>query len=272
MKDIVVSVVCFNNEAEIINFADQLSKQLLKERICLIITCNACSNPTELREKISKYPIESIIYEPCDNLGYLHGCLAGLKVYLNDKDLCWALICNTDITFEKNDFFKSHIDRITDMEIWCVGPKIIQSDTGRNQNPFLEFRPSKQKMRILKMAFSSIITFNLYFWLACMKSKLLRQNAVPSKNRFVYAVHGSCFLISNDLLQLLLEDENKIFMYGEELLIAEIVQQNSKMIFYDDEITIRHHENQVTGKISIKKRQQWMKASLLYLYDRFFAN
>ena len=89
-------------------------------------------------------------------------------------------------------------------------------------------------------------------------------------SRMIYAVHGSCFIVNGDCIDVLNRYEDNIFMYGEELFIAEIIAREKKMIFYDSSIKIIHNENQATGIVLNRRKQSWFKQSYIYLYNTFF--
>lgn len=55
MRDIAVAVALYNNEKEVIKFAENLLKQTLINRIQLLVTCNACNNVGEFEKKYMKF-------------------------------------------------------------------------------------------------------------------------------------------------------------------------------------------------------------------------
>ena len=97
MYKIAVSVICYDNEEEVLDFADKLSRQKDSEKIVLLVTCNKCMNVKKLINDLNEIKISSQIFEPGKNLGYLHGCLHGFKEFGEEYE--WAVISNTDIDF-----------------------------------------------------------------------------------------------------------------------------------------------------------------------------
>ena len=100
MYKIAVSVICYDNEEEVLDFADKLSRQKDSEKIVLLVTCNKCMNVKKLINDLNEIKISSQIFEPGENLGYLHGCLYGFKEFGEEYE--WAVISNTDIDFFQN--------------------------------------------------------------------------------------------------------------------------------------------------------------------------
>ena len=263
MKDIAVAVTCYNNEQEVMNFARALMQQTAISRIQLIVTCNSCRDISTFKKDLEQIDPLVQVYHPEKNLGYLQGCLYGVE--RSNNKFRWVLISNTDISFCSNDFFERALN--TDMEdVWCIGPDIVVKKSGIHQNPFLVRRPSKSKMLIWKTAYSNSFFFSCYSLLH-MKKPHNNTSTVVSGN--VYAVHGSCMLLKEDCVHAISKEAKNIFMYEEELLIAELILENGKRSFFNSGIGIIHNENQVTGKIGNKRRQKWFKKSIDYIYCRF---
>lgn len=266
-NNIVISVACYNNEDEIIEFAKQIAEQSISEQIQLIITCNSVNHYDYLKDEIEKIHIKTYIYNPEKNLGYMSGCLYGVeKTQLPES--FWLMISNTDLTFTSNRFLEEILSNVEE-EVWCIGPNITLKETGKNQNPFLVDRPSRRSMLLRKIAYSNLFFYKAYFKLSEIKNSINKiQNNPFSMN--VYAVHGSCFLVNSKIIPTLMEESGNIFMYGEELLVSELVRSEGKSVYYNSIASIIHNENQVTGTITTKRKQQWFKQSTDYIIRRFY--
>ena len=59
-------------------------------------------------------------------------------------------------------------------------------------------------------------------------------------------------------------------MYGEEILISEVVRKYNKLVIYEPKFQVIHNENQVTGHINLRKKQKWFKNSFNYLKEKFY--
>lgn len=265
MNDIAVAVACYNNEDEVLEFARKLSHQNQIEKIQLLVTCNACKDFEQFGNDIKSILPTAQVFDAGSNLGYLSGCLYGVKK--TKIPYSWIMVSNTDIDFPQDNFFEKALNKVPE-NVWCIGPNIVLSATGAQQNPFLKSRPSNKKVNTWRIAYSNYFFFRLYQKLHKLKIKKKIQS--PRSSGEVYAVHGSCFFLRNECVQKIIEENSNIFMYGEELLIAEIVRENAKCSFYNSEVSIYHNENQVTGKVASKRKQQWFKASISYLYSRFY--
>ncbi len=266
MVDIAVSIVCYKNDKEVIEFAQKLLKQNCIERIQLIVTCNKTNNQEKLESALLSILPNTQIFNPNCNLGYLHGCMYGLNH--SGRDYQYFMICNTDIEFMSKDFIERAIENIND-NIWVVGPNIVVKESRIHQNPYILIRPRYIKMLLWKIIFSNYYLFKLYYGFRKKMRKTHKANH-NMYSRMIYAVHGSCFIVNGDCIDVLNRYEDNIFMYGEELFIAEIIAREKKKIFYDSSIKIIHNENQATGIVLNRRKQSWFKQSYIYLYNTFF--
>jgi len=270
MRKIPISVSCYNNEDEIILFAKMLKKQKNLENLVLLVTVNAAKSINKLTTQLKRIKIDSHIYEPQINLGYLHGCIYGLKKYGSRNDYDWAFISNTDIKFEQNDFFLKFQNKIFDKSIWCVAPNVILDNSKKPQNPFLYTRLKKNKVFMYKTIYNSIFLFVPFMLLAKIKNKLItiQNSKIYLKN--IYAAHGSGLFLHKKCIQELVKNNDPIFMYGEEVLIAEIIYENCKKVYYYDEIKFQHYANKVTSLLKSKMVQKFFSDSFNYIYKRFY--
>jgi GT2 family glycosyltransferase len=269
MRDIGVAVTCYNNESEVLLFARQLLKQSIKERIQLFVTCNSCSSYSKFKKELNETIPSAVVFDAGKNLGYLNGCLYGVKRSINTYS--WVMVCNTDIEFKEDDFFEKALSDVNE-DIWCIGPDVTLVSSGKHQNPFFKERPSNNKILIWRIAYSNYLFFRLYFFLSTIKSKIKSKTKNfddISKNGNVYSLHGSCFIMSADCMNEVLSTCKNLFMYGEELLVSEIIYKNRKKAYYNDRIGILHNENQVTGQVNIKNKQKWFKHSMKIISNIF---
>ena len=267
MIEIAISVICYNNETEILEFAKKLSRQKEQEKIALLVTCNGCKNPAKLQNGLKKIKTDTYVYTPGENIGYLSGCLYGLNLYTENYK--WAVISNTDIEFVANDFFETVLKKKYPENVVCIGPDVMLAATGQHQNPFAQNRPSKQVMRFRKWVFSNYARYVSYNWLSLVKKKL-RKDVNRTQSGLAYGVHGSFIMLRKQCVKGLANPKTPIFMYGEELYIAEKLREKQQLTYYDGQLKIIHNENQTTGKVNSKRKQKWFEQSITYLVNRYW--
>lgn len=262
MVDFLISVACYNNEDEVIKFARGLQNQTLSDKIKLVVTCNSCSNPDFFSKNLKDVFEKSEVYVPEKNLGYLNGCLNGFKKQV--EPYRWGLISNTDIDFSSEDFFEK-IRSMQNDDVWCIGPDIILVDSGIHQNPYISQRPTKLKRMLRDYIFSHYLLYMIYLYMHYCKVKFVKRMVPNLQSGFVYAVHGSCFILRRDCINAMLAENNEMFMYDEEFFIAEVVFKHKKQCFFNVDLKLLHNEHQTTGFVKEKIKQKWFKQSINYL-------
>ena len=268
MVELVISVVCYSNEDEVLNYAKNISMQEEAEKIVLLITCNKCDNIDKFMLELSKINIKYRVFNPRDNLGYINACLYGFKNF--NEEYNWGIICNTDLEFLEKNFFYILLKKEYASTISCIAPEIILKTNKVNQNPFLIRRPSKIGISLKKLIYSNYITLYIYRRIYRLKRKLIGSNKRNVPARIIYAPHGSMVILRKKSIDEMLVDNIKIFMYGEEIYIAEKLRECGHKCYYDKDLKIIHNENQTTSKIKDKRKQEWHKESISFLKDRYF--
>lgn len=268
MNRLVVSVSVYNNDAEVIEYGRQLSSQTYSANIVYLVTANSSNNYEKLESNLNELHLETHIYHPAYNLGYLNGCIFGIKQFndLNEDDC--VVISNTDLDLIDSTLFRSISAIMDETSIWCLGPSIMLKN-GRLQNPFLVYRPNSYTMKKLEIIQGNPILLSIYSLLSTIKHRIVDVNEVEESN-YVYAVHGSFFVLNYACVNALIESNNDIFMYGEEILIAEIVRSKGGHVKYVGDLMVIHNENSTTGLTNAAMKAKWYKQSFKYLNDTYF--
>lgn len=266
MGKVIISTVCYFNEDEVIDFANNISEQTFKN-VIFLVCCNAISGEGRLEKELKNIGIESYIYYPKNNLGYLNGCLYGVKKFgsINEDDT--VIISNTDIYISDVHTFEKIVNKRYGHNVACVAPKVIL-DNGKNQNPFLLERPSVYDILKWRYIQSSCIGMFIYTMMYRLKSKFKIEKEYG--RREIYSACGSFMIFSAQMINILNSESNDIFMYGEEIYISEIIRKYGFKIIYDNDYIIRHHENSTTKLSGYKRKADWYKQSYIYLYNEFF--
>lgn len=269
MSRIISAVTCYNNDTEVVEFGKQLAAQSCADSIVYLITINSAKDYDKLQQELKALQVENYLYKAPKNLGYLNGCLYGIKQYRIIREDDIIIVSNTDLQINNKNAFIRIEEKMKEKNVWCLGP-CIQLKTGEYQNPFLSERPAKQKVLIWKLMQGNHILLMLYNSLSKIK-KQIKSSSVKLKTTDVYAVHGSCFIMNKVGIQKLMDAANNVFMYGEELLVAEIVRLNNGIIRYADDIDIIHSENSTTRLANARVKAKWYKQSFNYIYLNFFG-
>lgn len=270
MIKIAISVVCYNNSEEIISFAKDIEKQTKKDEIVLLVTINSCDNVEKLKKSLDQIDLNITIYNPEKNMGYLYGALYGIEKYKEKNAVKWFVISNTDIEFVDKKFFEHFLQKKIEDVYWGIAPNIRRASTGVAQNPFMVSRPSKLKMFTLKIVYSHILLFYLMNTIFQIKKNILKREVATCPSCEIYALQGSFMILRDLCCDALIKEKTELFLFGEEVLIAEMIRKKKKSIYYYDDIFVVHNENQCTKLIVKKQCMEWSRDSFQIIYDKFF--
>lgn len=175
-----------------------------------------------------------------ENKGYGTGNNRGIEYAKNNYEFDFLIVSNPDIVIEK-----MNVEDLKKYNDGIIGPAVITS-TGKNQNPFYIDKKLFPKAEYFflktknKLGYYSIIAINkikkFFFF---MKMKMLGINAAQ-----VYAVHGSFIIFTYKVLKELnvVFDEN-IFLFCEEMVLAEEMRNKGIKAIYTNEIKVYHKED-----------------------------
>lgn len=270
---ILLGIVCYENEEEVCQFLRKLSEQKYCEKLAISITVNKASNKQIIEQFIKEIDLKCYLFEPGKNLGYLNGCIFGIRECSKFMRFQWGIICNTDITFSNDEFFSMLYKANYEENIWGIAPSIKLLDGGY-QNPYIETCPTYTSFRIRKKIFSNVVSFTMYSLGSVIKKDIFKNTHKTEKlekSKLIYAPHGSFMIFRKPLFDILCTEKNDIFLYCEEEYIAGLVKENGKTIIFDPNLKVIHNEHQTLGKINYSNKQRWYIQSMKFLDTRFYG-
>lgn len=273
MKQIINTVILYANEEEVFSYANELSQQTVANNIALVIVVNkkGDSQIEVFNKRLETLAIDTYVYDPGDNFGYLNGAIFGYEQYCQETNSVpeWVVVSNTDIEYFKNKFFEVFLHTVYDDDVWCVAPSVYNPLNKSYDNPqYINRCTLKQIDRLIYIYERPLLAY-LHEKAAKLKCKLGRREKLDSQ--LIYSAHGCFFILRNEMALVLKERKYKAFMYSEESHISEIILQHNKKIYYDQAIEVIHNENTVTGRLAVKKRAQYIADSLKVIRDEFYA-
>lgn len=245
----------------------------LSHTISIYIVDNASPSKIieELEATLSHYS-EVFIIKNAQNLGFAKGNNVGIEAALRDK--CDVITClNNDVEFStEGDFFETCKTIISDKNIGVIGPRIIDSK-GKNQNPFLKEGPSesekKYRKKIYNTAYGKLRYWLTRFYLPMLVQKSKNDSKVVIKEEpisgFYYALHGSVLIFTPSFFNHYSGFDPNTFLYGEELILAEMMKKVGLKCYYSNKITAFHAED-VSTDIYLKNKSK-EKFCLKHEYD-----
>lgn len=244
-------------------------KKAPEDEIHIIIVDNASNeNDKEKLTLIKKHYNNLKIVFSSDNLGYFKGLNKGIELVRDDRDSI-IIVGNNDLTFDHN--FIDNFKRINyASDVLVVAPNIVTKD-GRQQNPLIV----KKISRVHKI--KTAIYYSNYY--VGQTFRFINQNIKKLKKKPVSIINsygqmkiklgiGACYILTPYFFEHYKKLDDRVFMWGEEALLANQVEIVGGTILYDPTIKITHHESASVKSIQSKKKYYMVKESYK-VYKRY---
>lgn len=262
-----VFVVCvnYNSYNELVKYLSSIeiaAQKTTTTNIHVIVADNSTKFETL---KTEGYQHINVQVQKFNNVGYLIGTQAVINSIPSILDYDYVAISNVDITMSE-DFFINLEKLNLPADVAWVAPKIYSKDENRDRNPKVMNRYSKKKLQLLYYMYRFPILFYLYTMTAYKRKKL--QPKYPEMD--IYAGHGSFMLLTRSFFESYKNIEYPIFLFGEELYLAELVMKAGKKVRYVPSVVIEDNEHVSTSTLKKKTYFKYNKESIKYILDTFY--
>lgn len=171
------------------------------------------------------------------NLGYFGGAFEIINT-LKPSEYKYTIISNVDVKFDKNAISEL-VNFPIDEKIAWVAPKIYSLLKNKDNNPQRLNRCSKKKLLLLLIMYKLPFLCNLYKKTFYNRK---RKTDVCESGSKIYCGHGSVIILTSKFFENYQNVKYPIFLYGEEIFLAELIMKKNlevvyypEIIFYDDE-------------------------------------
>lgn len=205
------------------------------------------------------------VVSPPENRGYFYAADVGLDSYLTRNPMPdWVVVSNADIHIPDRGFFESLARFHGTDSPGVVAPSILSLMSRRDQNPMMRRRPSRARMRLYQLVFRFYATDAAYQFLALARDRV-RRPASPQPGTGVaepiYAPHGAFMIFNRRYFESGGSLKYGVFLYGEELFVAERARTLGLAVLYDPRLKVVHREHSETGVINQKSWRRRREAS-----------
>lgn len=226
-----------------------------------------------------KPPFFNFPYDPnikievfqCENLGYFPSAqLAINELNLDLKKYKFSTISNVDVCLS-SDFFNKLFSFKIDKDVAVIAPSILSSSKKLDINPKIIRRPKARKLKLNSFFFRNPILHKFLVLIHLARVKIMDKNDLSNQEIFqdIYAAHGSFFIFSNNFFQYV-SLNFPMFLFGEELYIAEIARKNNLRTIYNNNLKVFDEENISTSKLRSSEYCRLNRIALQYILQEFF--
>ena len=166
-----------------------------------------------------------------------------------------------------NPIFINLLDYKIKENIGWIAPKIYSQSLHFDFNPQAKHRYSLRKLKALRLMFK-------YPWLLRVKQRLLHQyhdikNCPLGK---IYAGHGSFIILTKMYFQHCGIINYPVFLYGEELFLAEECLHHGLQVIYNPNITVLDIGKVSTGNIPPKTYCRYNFEGIDYIITTYYSH
>jgi GT2 family glycosyltransferase len=191
----------------------------------------------------------------------------------------WVIVCNHDVLIEDREFFEK-LFQLDPRSAGVIAPRIRVSGTNLDQNPFMWRRPNWLRWASLRFIYSNYWLAAFWHWLSRQKQALrshwsaLRSKtaSIPNGRReFIYAPHGAFFIFSRRYFEAGGYLDGNLFLYGEEISVAEICRSLGLPVIYEPALCVLHNEHRSTGHVISRFSYECQRNALQYIASHYLA-
>lgn len=263
MLKVSICLINYNSKVELINLLDSVN---FSENLSLSIVVFDNSLESELADLLKNdyFFTLDILYDG-RNPGYF-GRIGHYLNHIGSRDYDFYIYGNCDLYFG-DDFFE-RLKEIQLIKPLVIAPKIVNRLDSRSYNPKYVQKPSKFKVYSLFLIFKFRLLFFLYQKASFVYQKIWNKVEVDSHElKSIYCPHGA-LIIFNSKSTLIDCRDFPIFLFGEEIYLAEkCVRSKTPIIYYPELLVFNIGETSV-GKM--KNRNVHYVNSLKFILSEFY--
>jgi GT2 family glycosyltransferase len=191
------------------------------------------------------------------------------------KEYDYIIISNVDLEIHQDFFLKLQAlnsDKLKNAAM--VAPKIV-TEIGTNKNPKIRVRPTTKNLEIRRFLFSNALAHFALERIHLWKKKWRAHSELSSTSEDyakIYASHGSFMLFTRRAIDVLLKKQYPIFLFGEELFLAEEFMLEGLATYYHSSLVVHDSEHASTGQLKSANYRRLNFKALEFIISQYFGS
>ena len=267
MKRILITCVNYNTYNHLLRFLDSVNdalKEASSNKLELLV-CIADNSSQKRDIDLSRYADFEVRLYHLNNLGYLGGASAIINEMDDIEKFDFVIISNVDLVVDAT-FFTSLLSQTIPENIAWIAPSIYSTQEKRDKNPKIVNRYTLNSLKIFQLMYKFPILFRLY--VATLYKRKKKQK--PFTGDFIYAGHGSFMILTHQFFSFYPKLNYPIFLFGEELYLAELIRRKKLKVLYNPVIKIMDVEHSSTGNMKRKLFYECNYQAITYIKTHFY--
>lgn len=265
MKCIAVFCVNYNSYEFLDSFlcsVDKAAKYAGDVSVSVFVADNTERNIKAISTNVHNINLKIFAYN--ENLGYF-GAVGRMMDDVPAEDFDYVIISNVDIMIEQDALAKlvSKYDR--NNTVGWIAPQIYSEDEHRDRNPKIMARYSLRRLRMLRLMFKYLLLNSVY-----KKTLYQRKKYQVHDPGEIYSGHGSFIILTNEYFKRCDIIDYPVFLFGEEIYLAEKCRVNGLTVYYDPEIKVVDREHASTSKMPSRFYTKCNVEALSYIIRTFY--
>lgn len=260
----VFVVLTYRNTEDVKELFESLKERAEDYKVIVVNSYYDEETKISVKETAEK---NGAVFINVENKGYGYGNNRGIEYALAHYDFDWLVIANPDTVVKKFDLASVNSSRPM-----VIAPSIVNLN-GKKQNPMRK-KISMLSNRLQYKAFKKNSKFLLYCGLLIAKIKnvfaVCKRDAENKKLKKISVAHGSFVIYSRKTFEIIgLPYDEKIFLFGEEGVLAKRAADNGIPTFYYDGVQVLHKED---GSMKFRSdiNEHLAKANI-YVYENYYS-
>ena len=278
MTEVLIVAVIYNTYKETLRFLKSIEQQKFKDLEIVLVDNSDHAFEDNFEIQLKNYSLTIHYFKSEKNLGYFGGAAYGLKKYLKTINYPeWVIVCNVDIVYDQEEFFKKLTGKNYDSRTGVIAPSIISRKWKTDTNPKIVKRYTREQMNFYLAVVTNRFTQNAYMTLSYfkklvlqLKNKLKTNQQLNKHQQPIYAPHGSCIILNQRYFKLGGNLNSISFLFGEEIFVAETLIKLNLQAVYDPGLKVSDYEHASTGFFYSKKIAGYMKQSTIDIIKNYY--
>lgn len=267
MKHLAIFCVAYHTYDELQRFlqsvdvAAGLAQDL---KVSVFVADNSEKNFQEISFQAEHLQLRVFAYH--ENLGYF-GAAQRMMREVGVVGYDYVAVSNVDLTMRSDALVALSELKLQGNEGW-LAVRLWSHLQQRDTNPSVMHRYSYRKLRAMRLMFKYPIV--QYVYLNTLHRRKRLQRGRSEKPRQIYAGHGSFFLLTSAYFERCGMLDYPMFLYCEELYVAEECRLNGLTVQYLPQIALDDYEHVSTGRM---KRSFYYKCNyeaLNYILSKYY--
>lgn len=267
MKKIIIYCVTYNSYNETRRFLESVNVAALQAEssmISVIVIDNTEKDKETIFVDYSNINVR--VLQTAENCGYLGAVKKGMDVF-SPENYDFFIISNVDLVVAPNAFCKLLAVNITDKVGW-IAPQIFSTLENRDRNPARIGRYTSKHLKVLLFLYNNPWINRLY---ELTIYKIKNCNTIKyEEGTEIYSGHGSFMIFTKDFFCRNGIPDYPIFLYGEEIFIAELCRRAGLKTVYVPSVKVIDSEHCSTSRMSKTSNCKWNANAIKFLLKEFF--